>query len=119
VGERAKLTAFEEHVLLTMAMSSNPWPPAHLSGFVWPNNSRVGRGAAPGTGLVRPMLAALARLKKKGMVFWRSYNGNPVTWELTAAGVKRAYELKAAPASPTTEPPTRGPGGEEGGGRRG
>lgn len=63
--------------------------PAHLSGLVWPDRKvALSRGAAPGTGLVRPMLAVLARLKKAELVRWYSVDGAPVVWDLTSAGAQ-------------------------------
>lgn len=65
-----------------------PCGPAHLSGFVWPDRqTAIRRGAAPGTGLVRPMLAILARLRKAELVWWESTNGNPVEWKIGAKGL--------------------------------
>lgn len=70
-----------------VALIDRPVGPAFLSGSVWPGHIGLQKGAAPGTGLVRPMLAVLARLRKKGLVDWFSDNGEPVRWKLTAAGM--------------------------------
>lgn len=68
------------------ALRKGPCGPAHLSSLVWPD-VKAGRGAAPGTGLVRPMLAVLARLEKKNCVEWFSENDEPVKWRITRQGI--------------------------------
>lgn len=65
--------------------------PAYISGSVWPGHIALRKGAAPGTGLVRPMLAILARLKKAGLVEWYSRDGEPVVWTLTTRGMDAIY----------------------------
>jgi len=70
-----------------VALVSRPCGPAYLSGLVWPGHISLRKGAAPGTGLVRPMLAILARLKKQELVRWYSPEGtDPVVWEVTLKG---------------------------------
>jgi hypothetical protein len=72
---------------LTMLTKHGPIGPAALSGFVWPDREiALRKGAAPGTGLVRPMLAVLARLRKAGHVDWGSSRDEPVQWYITTAG---------------------------------
>lgn len=65
-----------------------PMGPASLSGHVWPGHVGLRKGAAPGTGLVRPMLAVLARLKRAGVVEWFSPSGDdPIVWGIRPQGV--------------------------------
>lgn len=82
------VTAFEMRVIRALADAGFVVPrgagPAHLSELVWPAHAALRRGAAPGTGLVRPMLAVLARLEKKELVRWWSETGDsPAIWGLT------------------------------------
>lgn len=91
------LTVFQRHVL-EMLMKHPDVGPAFLSAMVWPDREvALRKGAAPGTGLVRPMLATLAKLKKLGLVDWwappsnatrgqRVGGSSPAVWKLTAAG---------------------------------
>lgn len=79
------ITAVQRRTL--EALRTRAVGPAFLSSLVWPDRTvALSRGAAPGTGLVRPMLAVLARLKKAGLVRWYSIDGAPVVWDLTLAG---------------------------------
>jgi len=92
------VTPFQRHVLETLARHPDVGP-AFLSAMVWPDReTALRRGAAPGTGLVRPMLSALAKLKKLGLVDWwappsnatrgqRVGGSSPAVWKLTAAGI--------------------------------
>ncbi len=71
--------------------------PATLSGRVFHEDkyqTAIRRGAAPGTGLVRPMLSILARLKKLDLVEWFSDDGNPVQWRITPKGIAALKEPK-------------------------
>lgn len=79
-------TAFEVKVAAALrAAGSDGELPANLSAAVWGESPR--RGAAPGTARVRPMLAALARMRKKGLVDWHVPDrGHRVHWYLTALG---------------------------------
>jgi hypothetical protein len=81
------VTAFELRVIEALRAAGYIYPrgagPAHLSGLVWPGNERIRKGAAPGTGLVRPMLAVLKRLLDKELVRWWSDHDQPVIWGLT------------------------------------
>lgn len=81
-----KLTAVQERAL--RGLVNCDIGPASLSNHVWPDHVALRKGMAPGTGLVRPMLAVLARLKKAGLVRWYSHRGAPVIWTLTRAGME-------------------------------
>ena len=70
------------------ALRARPVGPAYLSGCIWPDHVALRKGKAPGTGLVRPMLAVLARLKKAGLVRWYSVDDAPVVWDLTSLGAQ-------------------------------
>lgn len=78
-------TEFEVKVATALhAAGSAGELPANLSHRVWGESPR--RGAAPGTARVRPMLAALARMRKKGLVDWYIPEGHRVHWRLTELG---------------------------------
>ena len=86
----------EYHRRTLVALRDNgPCGPAHLSGLVFtePRYSvALRKGAAPGTGLVRPMLSLLAGLKKKGFVEWSSDKDRPGQWKITWHGVRALNE---------------------------
>jgi hypothetical protein len=82
------LSEFQRRTLVALR-DHPPCAPAHLSGLVFTEpkyTNAIRRGAAPGTGLVRPMLSLLALLKKKGFVEWFSNQGRPGQWRITWKG---------------------------------
>lgn len=84
-----KLSDVQERTL--RALRQTYAGPAFLSAMVWPGHDGLRKGAAPGTGLVRPMLAVLARLRKAGLVEWFSNRDEPVRWALTLKGMDQLY----------------------------
>lgn len=81
-----KLTDVQRRTLV--ALSHGPLGPASLSNHVWPGHVALRKGMAPGTGLVRPMLAVLARLRKVELVEWFSpLDDAPAVWTLTLRGM--------------------------------
>jgi hypothetical protein len=105
LAEPVELTV-DQRTLIALA-KYGPRGPASLSSLVWTDeklHNAIGRGAAPGTGLVRPMLAVLARLYRKELVRWfappshatrgqRKGGSDPAVWEITAAGTTCLKEI--------------------------
>jgi len=91
-----RLTDVQRRALEALA-GSGPLGPGALSHRLWPDNISVGKGNAPGTGLVRSALAVLARLRRSELVFWfaprssatrgqRKGGRDPVVWMLSLKG---------------------------------
>lgn len=96
----SEVTPLQMHVLKVLAKHNYVYPrlginPASLAQMVWPDrNHRC--AAAPGSGQVRPMLATLARLRKKNLVSWWSVDGKPGRWGLTSRGNALAMQVSDA-----------------------
>jgi hypothetical protein len=90
-----KLSPFQRRTLAALH-KNGPCGPAHLSELVFTEPRywvALRKGAAPGTGLVRPMLSLLAGLKDKGLVEWFSEDGNPGKWKITWHGIRVLGEV--------------------------
>lgn len=96
----------DERTLIVLA-TNPPCGPAFLSSLVWTDekhHNALSRGMSPGTGLVRPMLAVLARLHRKELVRWfappshatrgqRKGGSDPVVWTIAPAGTTHLKEI--------------------------